>query len=44
MQSRLVHSNCINEHHRKDGGLSTEDTVRDGGEDEAEHDPDFKPS
>ena len=28
----------------KDGGVSTEDTVRDGGEDEAEEDPDFKPS
>lgn len=27
----------------KDGGLSTEDTVADGGEDDAEADPDFKP-
>ena len=28
----------------KDGGLSTADTVADGGEDDKEKDPDFKPS
>ena len=35
--------NMTNHHHSKDGGLSTADTVADGGPDDAEDDGEYKP-